>query len=514
MSNSTAGTPAKWMTLIAVCFGLFMLVLDMFIVNVALPSIARDLQADLSLVEWVVSGYLILLGVLPLAMGRLGDIFGRRIVYFVGLVIFVLASAACGLAPNVYFLIVARVIQGLGAAIMYPCTLAIVSHAFPPQQRGLAIGIWSGISGLGVIAGPILGGVLVGLASWRWIFFVNVPVGILAIGMAVLFVTESRDEGVARTVDWLGLTTLAGALMLIVLGFTQGNPVGWGSPFVLGCFVIGIGLAYAFVQIERRATAPLVDLSLFRNMTFVMACLNTFLIAAATQGSLPYWSLYMQNYLRLSPIQGGLAFLPMTVVAVLAMPIVGALGQRLGSRLWLLIFVGTLAALVGALLMLRLTTESTYANGLLPAVLLIGISIGVLTPAGTFAVISAVPTTKSGLASGTLGMARNMGPAIGVAVLGAVFLHHIDTDIPRQLQGLPPAQVATVTSPAEHMLVEGDAAAQGIAAREIIVALQQLSIAIAILCVAALIAAAYMRHEVSPTKLTTDLQRKSLDPVV
>jgi MFS transporter, DHA2 family, methylenomycin A resistance protein len=222
----------------------------------------------------------------------------------------------------------------------------------------------------------------------------------------------------------------------------------------------------------------------------------------------------MQNYLRLSPIQGGLAFLPMTVVAVLAMPIVGALGQRLGSRLWLLIFVGTLAALVGALLMLRLTTESTYANGLLPAVLLIGISIGVLTPAGTFAVISAVPTTKSGLASGTLGMARNMGPAIGVAVLGAVFLHHIDTDIPRQLQGLPPAQVATVTSPAEHMLVEGDAAAQGIAAREIIVALQQLSIAIAILCVAALIAAAYMRHEVSPTKLTTDLQRKSLDPVV
>jgi DHA2 family methylenomycin A resistance protein-like MFS transporter len=509
--NSTA---PKWLTLIAVCFGLFMLVLDMFIVNVALPSIAQDLQADLSLVAWVVSGYLILLGVLPLAMGRLGDIFGRRIVYFVGLLIFVLASAACGLAPNVYFLIVARVVQGLGAAIMYPCTLAIVTQAFPPQQRGLAIGIWSGISGLGVIAGPILGGVLVGLASWRWIFFVNVPVGVLAVAMAVLFVRESRDESVPRTVDWLGLTTLATALTLIVLGFTQGNPVGWGSPFVLGSFVVGIALIYAFVQVERRATAPLIDLSLFRNMTFVMACLNTFLFAAATQGSLPYWSLYMQNYLRLSPIQGGLAFLPMTVVAVVAMPIVGAVGQRLGPRLWLLIFMGTLAALAGALLMLRLTPESTYANGLLPAVLLIGISIGVLTPAGTFAVVSAVPTTRSGLASGTLGMARNMGPAIGVAVLGAVFLHHIDTDIPRQLQSLPASEIASVTSPAEHMLVEGTGAAQEVAAREIIVGLQQLSIAIAILCVGALVAAVYIRHEVSTTKIATGLQRNSLDPVV
>jgi len=236
---------SKWLTLIAACLGLGMLMIDTFVVNVAFPAIARSFKAELSTAEWTVSGYVLVLAVLPIAMGRLGDLFGRRAVYIAGLLLFIVSSAASGAAQGIGQLIVFRVLQSVGAATMMPGTLSLITRAFPARQRGLAIGIWGGVSGLGLIAGPILGGLLVHGDSWRWIFFINLPIGAIALAMAVLFVVESRDEYAPRSIDWPGLGSLSGALFLIMYGFTRANGEGWTSPLILSCFAAGLVLLAA-----------------------------------------------------------------------------------------------------------------------------------------------------------------------------------------------------------------------------------------------------------------------------
>src|SRR5215207_9476483 len=258
-ASAVRGAPNKWHTLIATCLGLGMLMIDTFVVNVAFPAIGRDLNADLTTTEWTVSAYVLVVGVFPVAMGRLGDIFGRRRVYLAGLAVFVVASVLCGLAQNIEQLVAYRVLQGLGAATMFPGTLAIITSVFPPHQRGLAIGIWAGVSGLGLIAGPVLGGLLVRGDDWRWIFFVNLPVGLVALVMAALFVPESRDETAPRSVDWLGALLLCGGLFALMFGLTRGNEEGWAAPSVLGWWALGAALLVAFVAVERRIRYPLVD---------------------------------------------------------------------------------------------------------------------------------------------------------------------------------------------------------------------------------------------------------------
>ena len=294
----------KWLTLAAVCLGLGMLMIDTFVVNVALPSIASDLNAGLSQAEWTVSGYVLVLAVLPLAMGRLGDIFGRRRLYIVGLVVFVLASAGSGAAQSIEQLIGLRLLQGAGAAIMMPLTLSILTNAFPPAQRGLAIGLWGGVSGLGLIAGPILGGVIVESIDWRWIFLVNIPVGVVGIAMAIRFIRESADPNAPRAVDWPGAVLLAGGLSAILLAITLGSSRGWADPFVLAGLFGGPAILAAFWAFELRRTYPLVDVRLFRNRTLTMACVTAFLFSAAGFGSQPFTSRFMQNYLGFSPRQG------------------------------------------------------------------------------------------------------------------------------------------------------------------------------------------------------------------
>ncbi len=287
--------PSKWLTLIAACFGLLMLYIDLFIVNVALPTIVHDFRAPLGTVSWTISGYVLMIGVLPMGIGRLGDLWGQRAVYLAGLALFSIASLLCGLAPDITALIVFRVIQGIGAAIMTPGTLAIIIRAFPPRQHGLAIGIYGGISGLGLIAGPVLGGLLVHGDSWRWIFFVNVPLGVVALVMAVLFVPESREETDSVPVDWPGLLLLSSGLLFLLFGFTRAGDEGWTNIVVMGSCLFGIVLLVLFVITERRVRWPLVDLALFRNLPFVMGCLSFFFFSAALFGSQPYWSLFMQN---------------------------------------------------------------------------------------------------------------------------------------------------------------------------------------------------------------------------
>ncbi|MDZ7728864.1 MAG: MFS transporter [Dehalococcoidia bacterium] len=442
--------PSKWLTLAAVCLGLGMLMIDTFVVNVALPAIGRNLDASLSATEWVVTGYVLVLGVFPVAMGRLGDIFGRRRIYIAGLAVFVASSLACGLAPNIEMLILGRVVQGLGAATMMPLTLSIITNAFPAEQRGLAIGTWGGVSGLGLLAGPILGGLLVDGDNWRWIFLVNLPVGAIAVAAAMLFVAESRDESTPRRVDVTGLAVLTAMLLLFILAINRGNHLGWGSPQIVGSFALAAVLLPVFIAVERRVRAPLVDLSLFRSGSFVAACASALLFSAAVFGSQPFTSLLMQNTWGFTPLEGGLAFIPATAIVALLMPVSGIMAQRLGSRMRLLIIAGSLLVLASFVLLLRITTASGYVDGLLGPFLLRGLGIGLVMSAASYAAVTSAPLAKSGLAAGTLTMSRQLGTSIGVAIFGAVFVHSVAGGLPPELETLPPAEAAAIAEQAER----------------------------------------------------------------
>ena len=446
----------KWLVLIAACLGLGMLMIDTFIVNVAFPAIGRDLDASLGEAQWTVSGYVLATAVLPIASGRMGDIFGRRRVYVSGLVIFMAASLACGLAQSIEQLIVCRVRQGVGGATMMPGTLSIITQAFPPHQRGLAIGIWGGVSGLGLIAGPILGGLLVTGDEWRWIFLVNLPVGAVALLLALLFVPESRDEAAPRSVDWAGVVTLAGGLLGIMFALTQGNDEGWTSAIVLGSVAAGVALLGLFVAIERRVRFPLIDLTLFRNPTFVVASLSAGLFSAAVFGSQPFTSLYWQNFMGYTPLEGGLAFLPATFLVAALMPVSGIVGQKLGHRLRFIIMGGSLSVAVSFVYLLGLDVTSGYVDGFLPALLLRGLGIGLVMSASSYAVVSSMPLAKSGLASGTLTMARNIGTSMGVALFGAIYLSSVGASLDEQLPaGTPAGERAEVEEAASHLVPAG-----------------------------------------------------------
>ena len=479
-------TPSRWLTLLAACFGLLMLYIDLFIVNVALPTIGHDFRAPLSTVSWTISGYVLMIGVLPMGMGRLGDLWGQRALYLSGLALFSSASLLCGLAPGIMALIVFRVLQGIGAAIMTPGTLAIIIRAFPPRQHGLAIGIYGGISGLGLIAGPVLGGLLIQGGNWRWIFFVNVPLGVVALVMAILFAPESRDTGDAVPVDWPGLLLLSTGLLCLLFGFTRAGDVGWTNIVVIGSCLAGIVILALFVVTERRVRWPLVDLALFRNPPFVMGCLSFFLFSAALFGSQPYWSLFMQNTWRFSPLQGGLAFLPATGLIVLLTPLTGLLAQWARHRLYVFLFLAVLLLGLSFLyIVVTLTPQSNYAGGLLPTFLMRGLAIPVFTSCATLAVVSAVSTKQSGLASGTLGMARNIGTAFGVAVLSQVYLFHINTTLP--------ARLATSRAAADQFIVSGEGINRLVVDGVILQGFKLTALACLLLCGSAAVCALFMR---------------------
>jgi DHA2 family methylenomycin A resistance protein-like MFS transporter len=482
------------MVLAAACLGLGMLMVDNFVVNVALPAMSRDLNARIDTVEWVVSGYVLMLAVLPIAAGRIGDIFGRREIYLAGLALFIGASAACSFATSVYMLIAFRLVQGAGGAIMQPTTLSIVTNAFPPQERGMAVGIWGGVSGLGLILGPILGGLLVHGDYWRLIFLVNIPVGGLALVMALRYVPSSRDEAAKRVVDLPGVALLSGGLFLIMLSITRGNSEGWGSPQIAGGFVLGALLIPLFVLVEKRSPAPLVDLSLFRSQTFVMACVASFLFSASVFGSQPYTSLFMQNYWGFTPLKGGLAFLPSTVLVAFITPFSGILAQRLGHRLRLLVMTASIAVALSFLYILTLDTSDGYVSGFLPSFVLRGIGIGLFMSATSFAVVSAVPLAKSGLASGTLTMSRNIGTSMGVAVLGATYLHFVRSEAPDRFAGAAPDQLARLTAGVSRLVPSPDAAFHDIASKLIVDGYVLVSVGCLVMAVIATVACSFVRR--------------------
>ena len=422
----------KWLTLAAVAFGLFMIMLDNTVVNVALASIQRDLCVVLSELEWIVTGYALTFAALMLTGGKLADLLGRRLIFVVGLGVFTLASLACGLADSGEMLIAARIVQGMGAALMNPATLSIIAATFPPNERGMAIGIWAGVSALALAIGPLVGGLITQHISWHWIFFVNVPVGIVGIAVSLLVIREARDESEVQRLDLPGLVTSGVGLFALTYALIEANAYGWTSGRILGAFAVAAISLLAFVLIELRGRVPMLDLSLFRSGTFAGANLVVLLVALAMFGVFFFVSLYMQNVLGYSAVQAGAAFLPMTVLIILLAPIAGRMSDRVGSR-WLMTAGMTL---VGAQLLLfsRLGVDSTFWS-LLPGLLVGGIGMSLTMTPSAAAAVRSVPVDKSGVGSAVLNAFRQVGGSIGIAFMGAIMASQIgDASTPAALR--------------------------------------------------------------------------------
>ena len=411
------GRNRKWWTLAAVSFALFMIMLDNTIVNVALPSIGRGLDVGVSQLEWVVNAYTLSFAAFMLTGGRLADLYGRRLIFDVGLVAFTLSSLACALAPNAATLIAARSFQGMGAALMMPATLSIISNAFPASERGTAIGIWAGVAGSALAIGPLLGGLLTEHAGWSWVFFVNVPVGVLAFAASLVLVVESRAGEQRQRLDLPGLATSALGLLALVYALIEANGYGWTSARILVLFSAAAVLLVAFVVIEARSRRPMLDLSLFRNATFSGANLAALLVSLAMFGIFFFVSLYMQNVLGYSPVHTGVVFLPMSVLVVIAAPLAGKVTDLIGPR-WP-IAVGMTLLSAGLLSFSRLGPHATFAD-LLPGMVVGGIGMGIAMGPMTTAALSTVTVDEAGVVSGVLTTSRQVGGALGVALMGAI----------------------------------------------------------------------------------------------
>jgi EmrB/QacA subfamily drug resistance transporter len=407
----------KWWTLGAVAFGLFMIMLDNTVVFVALSAIQSDLKISQSELEWVVSGYALTFAVLMLTGGKLADMFGRRRIFIVGLAIFTASSLACGLATGASFLIGARVVQGVGAALMNPATLSIIVATFPPRQRGTAIGIWVGISAMALAIGPLIGGILTEQINWSWIFFVNVPVGIAGIIVSRLFITESRDESDEQRLDLPGLLSSAIGLFGLTYALIEGNNYGWSSGRILASFAVAaLGLA-SFVLLEHRQRVPMLDLSLFKNSTFSGANVTMLLVALAMFGVFFFNSLYLGQVLGYSPIQTGAAFLPLTVLIVFVAPLAGRFSDKIGSR-WLM-GAGLVLLSASLLSFSTLGVDSGFWD-IVPGLILGGFGMSLAMTPTTAAAMGSVPVDKAGVGSAVLNSMRQVGGSLGIALMGAI----------------------------------------------------------------------------------------------
>ena len=407
----------KWWTLGAVAFGLFMIMLDNTIVNVALPSIQRDLNIGISELEWVFNGYALTFGVLMLTGGKLADMLGRRRIFIAGLVIFTLASPGCGLASSAGMLIGARVVQGVGSALMNPATLSIITANFAPRLRGMAIGIWAGVSGMALAIGPLVGGLITQHWSWNWIFFINVPIGIIAIVVARLVIDESRDTSAEQRLDLPGLLSSAIALFALTYGLIEANTYGWTSPRILALFAVAIIGFAVFVVLELRQRAPMLDLKLFKNGTFAGANSVMLLVGLAMFGVFFYNSLFIQNIIGYSAVQTGASFLPMTILIILVAPVAGKYSDRVGSR-WLM-GGGMVLLSISLLIFSRLDASSNFWD-ILPGLLVGGFGMAIVMTPTTAAAMGSVPVDKAGVGSAVLNSMRQVGGALGIAVMGAI----------------------------------------------------------------------------------------------
>ena len=434
---------SRWWTLGAMCFALFMIMLDNTVVNVALPSIQRDLHASLSSLEWTVNAYTLTFAVLLVTGGRLGDIFGRRRMFLFGVIVFALSSLAIGFAPSDTALIAFRAVQGVGAAFMMPATLSIITQAFPPHQRGTAIGTWAGVSALALAIGPVVGGFLTQQVSWRAIFFINPPIAVIAVAVTLFATRESRDETVSRTIDFPGIAAITAGLTALILALVEGNRWGWGSARIITLFAVAIIGLCAFVVIERRSASPMVDFAFFRSRSFLGANIVAFIVSFAMLAMFFFMALYLQNVLHFSPLQAGVRFLPTTLVIIVAGPLAGRLTDKIGPRP--LMTGGLVVIALSLFLQSRITVHTGYLT-LLPGFMLMGAGMGLVMSPMSTAAMNAVDRRKAGVASGVLSMSRMVGGTFGVAVMGALITTIGRSKIDAGLPHFPAATRAAIAN--------------------------------------------------------------------
>jgi len=411
-----AGAMRKWWPLVAVCAGTFMLLIDVTIVNVALPDIATSLGTSFDQLQWVVDIYALALAALVLGAGSLADLYGRRRLYLGGLVVFALSSLACGLAPNAGLLIVARAVQGIGAAAMFSTTIALLNAIYRGRDRGTAFGIWGAVVGAAAAAGPILGGLLTGV-SWRWIFLVNLPISLFAVLLTLKVVEESKQSGAPHP-DVPGIATFTLGAGAVVYGLVEAAANGWSEVGSWGPIAAGVVVLVGWVLLELRRRAPMLDLRLFRGSRFTGIMLGSLLLNLAAFASSIYLSLWLQSILGLSPLQAGLVFIPLSLVSFVTAAVVGKTLTDRSPRV--VLGVGLALVGAGALLMARVDGGASWGI-LVPGLAVLGLGVGICNPVVTSAALSSVPRERSGMASGAVNTFRQLGFAVGVAVLGSVF---------------------------------------------------------------------------------------------
>jgi len=418
------GIARRWWTLIAVCGATFMLLVDITIVQVALPTMQRSLHASFSDLQWVISAYALSLAALILTQGSLADRFGRKRIFVVGLGVFTLASLACGLSSTPAALVASRAVQGVGGAAMFATSLALIGQEFQGSERSAAIAAWGATVGGAVAVGPLVGGALTSDFGWQWIFYVNVPVGVLTLAISRRMVNVGDTH--ATSLDWSGLFTFSGGLFLLVLGITRGNDDGWASKTIVSTLAAAFVLLLTFVIVELRHPRPMFDLSLFRKPAFIGVSIATFCVGAGMFAMLPYVTLYLQNDLGLSPLQGGMRLLPLTLLSFVVPLVSRPLTERVPAGLALGVGLATCA---GGLLLFRGITVQSGWTALLPGFLVAGLGIGLANPAIAKIALGVVPPQRSGMASGISNTFRIGGVATGVAAIGAVFQHRLQTSL-------------------------------------------------------------------------------------
>ncbi|HEX5896498.1 MAG TPA: MFS transporter [Thermoleophilaceae bacterium] len=457
---------SKWWTLLVVCLSVFMLLLDITVVNVALPDIQMELGASFEDLQWVVDAYALALAALLLASGSIADLLGRRRVFVAGLLLFVTASLLCGLSGSPTMLNVSRGLQGIGGAMMFATSLALIAQEFAPQERGTAFGIWGATTGFAVAVGPLVGGALTEAFGWEWIFLVNVPIGLLTAAITVMRVPDSERDPNAR-IDWAGVLTFSAGLFCLVFALIRGNDDGWTSTPVLALFVAAAVLIAAFVAIELNRDQPMLDLQLFRKPAFTGAQIVAFSLHASMFAMFLYLVLYMQNVLGYSPLETGVRFLPISLLSFLAAPVAGKLAERFPVRAFLgggLVLVG-----VGLTLMSGIDPSDDWTT-LLAGFVVAGVGIGFTNPALATTAIGVVEPRRAGAASGINSTFRQVGTAVGIAALGALLQSKVTDKLHTALANtlLPPRSVDHI---AEAVSSGGvSAAARGVPApvREVV----------------------------------------------
>jgi EmrB/QacA subfamily drug resistance transporter len=427
MTGAAAAAPAarRWWALAGASTGLFMLMLDSTAIALALPTIRVDLGSSSSGIQWVQNIYLLALAALVVVLGRLGDLLGRRLVFVAGLVVFAGGSVISATAASTPWLVAGRAVQGVGGAAMLALSLALATVAFPAEQRGRAIGIWAAVSSLALAIGPFFGGAVVSAASWRWLFWLNLPLAVIALAIVVMAMSESRDLSASRRLDLAGLVAVAGGLTLVVLALVQGKAWGWTSPDTLGALAGGLGLLVLFGWIERRVPEPLVHFELFRSGPYLGASAAAFTLVGC------YWSVmfllpqYIDLVLGFSTLRSGALMLPVTVPMVLLSTLAARAAARFGARL--VMTAGMACATAGMVVVTRVDSPSADYGLIAPGLLLFGIALGLVYAPMSAAAMAALPADKAGIASGALAMTRCLAGALLLAVAGAVF-QHVEVD--------------------------------------------------------------------------------------